>query len=140
MPSLFFSRCLVWVNGLLALWMTCLANTTFLHTLYTLTPYSGLQAGLFLTSAFVLLWAYLNLLLQLTTWGVLARPIQSLLLVCCAVGAYSIDTLGVGVDSGQILNLMQTDPSEVRDLLNGELLAYVAIIMALPLFWLWYKP
>ena len=140
MSHLLFSRRLVVINGLIALWMTCLANTTFLHTLYTLTPYNGIQAGLFLTSAFVLLWAYLNLLLQLTTWGVLARPIQSLLLVCCAVGAYSIDTLGVGVDSGQILNLMQTDPSEVRDLLNGELLAYIVIIMALPLFWLWRKP
>lgn len=136
----FSSRKLVIINGLIALWMTCLANTTFLHTLYTLTPYSGLQAGLFLTSAFVLLWAYLNLLLQLTTWGVLARPIQSLLLFFCAFGAYSIDTFGVGIDTGQIQNLMQTDPREARDLLNWHLFAYVTIIMGLPLFWLWRKP
>ena len=140
MPSLFFSRRLVIINALIALWMTSLANTTFLHTLYTLTPYNGLQAGLFLTSAFVLLWAYLNLFLQLTTWGVFARPIQSLLLFFCAFGAYSIDSFGVGIDAGQVQNLMQTDPREVQDLLNGELLAYVAIIMGLPLFWLWCKP
>ncbi len=71
------SRNLAVVNGLLALWMTCLANTSFLHQLYTLTPYNDFKAGVFLASAFVLLWAYLNLLLQLFTWGFLARPLQS---------------------------------------------------------------
>ena len=134
------SRNLAIVNGLLALWMTCLANTSFLHQLYTLTPYNGLKAGVFLVSAFILLWAYLNLLLQLITWGFLARPLQSLLLFFCAFGAYSVDTFGVGIEVGQIQNLMQTDLNEARDLLNWHLFAYVLIIMILPMYWLWRKP
>ena len=134
------SRRLAVINGLLALWMTCLANTSFLHHLYTLTPYNGIKAGVFLVSAFILLWAYLNLLLQLITWGFLARPLQSLLLFLCAFGAYSVDTFGVGIDVGQIQNLMQTDSREAKDLLSWQLLAYIIIIMILPMYWLWRKP
>lgn len=134
------SRRLVVINGLLALWMACLANSYFLSHLYTLTPYHGLKAGVFLASAFILLWAYLNLLLQLITWGFLARPLKSLLLFFCAFGAYSVDTFGIGVDAGQIQNLMQTDLYEARDLLSWRLLAYIIVIMLVPLYWLWHKP
>jgi lipid A ethanolaminephosphotransferase len=134
------SRRLVVINGLLALWMTCLANTYFLHQLYTLTPYNGFKAAVFLASAFILLWAYLNLLLQLITWGFLARPLKSLLLFFCAFGAYSVDTFGIGVDAGQVQNLMQTDLYEARDLLSWRLLGYIIIIMLVPLYWLWRKP
>ncbi len=140
MLSFFISRRLVTVNALLALWMTVLANTAFFHTLYSLTPHNGWQAGLFLASAVVLLWAYLNLLLQWVTWGRLARPVQSLLLLFCALGAYSINSFGVGIDTGQIQNLMQTDLIEARDLLNWQLFAYVLLMMGVPLCWLWRKP
>ncbi len=140
MMKAFYSRRLAIVNGWIALWLTCLANTSFFHTLFKLTPYSGFQAGLFLASAFLLLWAYLNFFLQLLTWGPLARPMLTLLLFFAACGAYSIDAFGVGVDVGQIQNLMQTDPYEARDLLSWRLFAYVFVLMGLPSFWLWYKP
>lgn len=136
----FSSRSLVITNGLLALWMTALANFSFFHQISSLTPYHGIKAGIFLAATFVLLWAYLNLILQVFTWSYLARPLQSLLLFFCAFGAYSVDTFGVGVEVGQIQNLMQTDPNEARDLLNGLLFAYIFIIMMLPLYWLWRKP
>lgn len=134
------SRRLVVVNIAIAFWITCLANAGYFRLLYHFTPHSGMSAALFLASAFLLLWAYLSLLLQWVTWGHLARPMLSLLLFLTAVGAYAVDTFGISLDVGQIQNLMQTDPYEMRDLLSWRLLAYLLIIMGLPLYWLWHKP
>ena len=51
-----------------------------------------------------------------------------------------MDTFGIGVDAGQIQNLMQTDLYEARDLLSWRLLGYIIVIMLVPLYWLWRKP
>lgn len=47
---------------------------------------------------------------------------------------------GVGIDAGQIQNMMETDVNEVLDLLTLRLLAFMLLIVGLPLLWLWSTP
>lgn len=140
MLKLHFSRRLSVVNALVALWITVLGNTTFFHHLSAQTPYNGFAAGLFLFTSGVLIWAYLTTFLQLITWGFLARPVLTFILLASALTAYFVDTFGVGIDSGQIQNMMETDIKEVRDLLSLRFFAYVLVLAGLPIAWLWWRP
>ncbi|MEO6698692.1 MAG: phosphoethanolamine--lipid A transferase, partial [Paraperlucidibaca sp.] len=78
--------------------------------------------------------------LQLITWGPLARPMQSFLLLGSALTTYFIATYGVGIDAGQIQNMMETDYLEVWDLLSPRMLAYIVFIAGLPMLLLWSAP
>ena len=127
-------------NLVISAWLVLSCNTAFFHALSVLTPYDGYRAGIFLAATGALLIAYFATFLQLITWGRMARPVQSFLLLASALTAYFMTTYGVGIDAGQIQNVMETDSKEVMDLLSLWLLAYVLFIAGLPLLWLWSTP
>ena len=133
-------RTLIATNALIALWLALLANTSFLSKIATLTPYHDWRYPAFMAAMVVLLTAYINLFLTLITWGRLARPVLTFLLLASALTAYFVDTFGVGIDVGQIQNMMETDFQESWDLATWNMLAYVLVIAGLPLVWLWRKP
>ncbi|MFQ3216195.1 phosphoethanolamine transferase [Paraperlucidibaca sp.] len=127
-------------NIVIAAWLVLSCNAAFFHALSALTPYDGWRAGVFFAATGALLIAYFATFLQLITWGSFARPVQSFLLLASALTAYFMMTYGVGIDAGQIQNMMETDVNEVFDLLSLRLLAYMLLIAGLPLFWLWSMP
>lgn len=128
------------INALIALWLTVLANTSFLSKIAALTPYHDWRYPTFMAAMLVLLAAYISLFLTWVTWGRLARPLLTFILLASALTAYFVDTFGVGIDPGQIQNMMETDFQESRDLATWNMLAYVMVIAGLPLIWLWRKP
>lgn len=127
-------------NLVIAVWLVLTCNLAFFHALSALTPYGGWRAGIFLIATGAMLTAYFATFLQLITWGPFARPVQTFLLLASALTAYFMSTYGVGIDAGQIQNMMETDVHEVLDLLSFRLLVYVLIIAGLPLLWLWSTP
>lgn len=127
-------------NLVIALWITLTCNQTFLSRLHEHTPFDGWRAHLFLAAAVLLLWAYVQLFLQLVTWGWLARPVLTLILLCSALTAYFVDTYGVGIDASQIQNMVQTDRHEVADLCSLDGLLNVLALCLPPLVWLWWRP
>jgi len=133
-------RTLLATNALIALWLTLLANTSFLSKIAALTPYHDWRFPAFMAAMIVLLAAYINLFLTLITWGRLARPVLTFILLASALTAYFVDTFGVGIDVGQIQNMMETDFQESWDLATWNMLGYELVIAGLPLLWLWRKP
>ncbi len=133
-------RSLVSVNALVALWIVLTGNLTFFSKLSGLTPFDGWRAWAFLFSAVVFLWAYINLALQWLTWGRLARPLLTFLLLASAMTAFFVDTFGVGIDGGQIQNMMETDMREVLDLMSWRMLGYAVVLAGVPIFLLWRRP
>ena len=138
--NMLFSRYPVWVTTVVALWITVTANSAFFKAISGFTPYNGLHAGVFLTATFVLLWAYLSVVMQLLAWGRLTRGILSFFLVASTLTAYCVDTFGVGIDQGQIQNLLETDTREVGDMMNWHFLWRFVWSALLPLMWLWWQP
>ncbi len=133
-------RSLASVNALVALWIVLTCNLSFFKRLHALTPFDDWRLIVFLLSAIVLLWAYINFVLQWLTWGRLARPMLTFILVASALTAFFVDSFGVGIDGSQIQNMMETDVREVSDLLSWRMLAYVLVLAGLPLWWLWRRP
>ncbi|REH40247.1 lipid A ethanolaminephosphotransferase [Paraperlucidibaca baekdonensis] len=127
-------------NLVIAAWLVLTCNAAFFHRLLELTPYDGWRAGVFLGATALMLIAYFASFLQLVTWGPLARLVQSLLLLASALTTYFMATYGVGIDAGQIQNMMETDAHEVFDLLSWQMLACVLFIAGVPMLMLWRVP
>lgn len=108
--------------ALIALWITITCNLPFFEKISTLNPEAS---GLFILATVVLLWAYLNLFLQLICWGVLTKPMLWIMLFVSTSTAYCIYTFGMGIDVGQVQNLMETDFNESTSLFTiGTVLFY----------------
>lgn len=133
-------RTLGTTNALLALWLMAVANTSFMAKIAALTPYQDWRFPVFLIAMAVLLTAYINLFLSWITWSRFARPMLTLILLASALTAYFVDTFGIGIDAGQIQNMMETDLNESLDLVTWNMLGYVLTIAGLPLLWLWSRP
>ena len=60
------------------------------------------------------------------------KPAIALFLISAAIGAHFMGSYGVVIDSTMLTNALQTNVSEVRDLLSLPLLASVLVLAELP--------
>lgn len=131
----------LWViNAVVSVWLAALTNATFIRTVAELTPYQDWRFPVFMMAMLGILVAYINLFLTWITWGRLAKPVLTVVLIASALTAYFVNTFGVGIDAGQIQNMMESDFQESRDLVTWNMLGYVAVIAGLPLVWIWSLP
>lgn len=90
--------------------------------------YRGLIAyfvcGLGLFTAFFLLFAH-----RYTT-----KPLAAVFVVASAAATYFIQKYGVAIDTTMMVNVVNTDPTEVEALLSVQMLPYVFFLVVLPLF------
>lgn len=93
-----------------------------------------------LAESFLLLLAFLNVVLALFAWPYLLKPVFSVLLVSTAFVTYFMNQYGVMIDTHMVQNAIQTDGREVRDLLTVKMALFVLVLGALPVWWLWKTP
>ena len=141
-----FSRAalsLLQFNLLLALWMSTLVNIQFYKTLNALSSLHGLAGSVFIGATVLLVFAYYLLLLQLLSWRFSAKVVGSILLVLSAFSSYFVSQLGIDINQGQIINVMQTDVHEMLDLISWQAMQWALWSLILPcavLGWLRIKP
>lgn len=127
-------------NFILAVWFGVFLNVAFLEKIEKITPYHGPKAYLFLMATVVVLIALYNLILQLLDWKWTAKIFSILLVVIGGFSAYFVNSLGVVISPDQVQNMMQTDISEVSDLLSLRFLMWTIIFVVLPIIIiLWVK-
>ncbi|MFT3955557.1 MAG: phosphoethanolamine--lipid A transferase [Piscinibacter sp.] len=122
---------------LTSLWIASLANWPLWRTLRSLPEGAGTHGLLFTTGFAIMLAALTFLLLSFAAWRRTIKPVSALFLVPAAVGAHFMGSYGVVIDSTMMTNVLQTNPTEARDLLNLRLLASVGILALLPIVWMW---
>ena len=76
-------------------------------------------------------------LLSLLAWRWTLKPAITLFFFSAAFGAYFMMTYGVVIDKTRMVNALQTNGRETRDLLNWRLAATVLVLAVLPTFFLW---
>jgi lipid A ethanolaminephosphotransferase len=76
-------------------------------------------------------------LLSLLAWRWTLKPAITLCLVSAAFGSYFMMAYGVVIDQTMMVNTLQTDVRETRDLLNWRLLATVLVLAVVPAYFLW---
>ena len=123
--------------ALTSLWIASLDNWPFWHALTAL-PELALPRGIIVLSGFFGIVAALTFgLIALFAWRWSVKPVIALFLIAAALGAHFMGTYSTAIDSTMMTNMLQTNTSEVRDLLSVRLLLSVLVLAVLPLIWIW---
>lgn len=134
-PSVSLS--LLQFNVLVALWIASVMNMSFYQAITHLTSYQGVAAGVFLMATGLLVFVYYFFILQLLSWRMTAKWLASILIIISAMGNYFVYELGVDINQGQILNMMQTDLHEILDLVSWRAAEFTLFTIILPLLVIW---
>ncbi len=122
---------------LAALWIAGFANWPLWQALLALPETSSTRGALFVTGFALMIAAVLTALLALLAWRFSIKPVISFFVLSAAFGAHFMGTYGAVIDSTMMVNVVQTDPREVRDLLSWRLLLAVLLLAGLPLLLVW---
>lgn len=127
----------LWVVLLASLWIASVCNVALWRALARLPELSsGQAASVSLALALVIGLATAGLL-SLLAWRWTLKPVIMLFWLSAALGAYFMLAYGIVIDKTMMLNTLQTDVRETRDLLNWRLLATVLVLAVLPCGLLW---
>jgi lipid A ethanolaminephosphotransferase len=121
------------LTALVSLWCLLALNAAFWGRVWTLRPPASFQDVAFLASLALLAAVVINLFMTvLTLVRPLAKPLLALVVVLGALASYFVLAYGVLIDKTMIRNVFETDAVESAELVNGKLLAYVALLGVLP--------
>ena len=120
-------------NLIIAIWLGAILNIGFYHQVHLLTPYFGIKAILFLAATVVIVVAAYYAVLQILNWKWTAKIFAILLVVIGGFSSYFVNTLGVIISPDQIQNMIQTDVSEVSDLISLRFGLWTVFFVVLPI-------
>lgn len=120
-----------------SIWLATAGNLPLWLALWRLPDQEGWQGASFLLAFVVIVGALNAVLLSLLGWGKLLKPALTLFLLVAASGSYFMLTYGIYIDAGMMVNVVQTDVREARDLLNFRMPLLLAAVAGPPLWWIW---
>lgn len=123
----------VWVS---AMWMGLVANWPLWKQLQSLPDLVGVRGVVFIVAFAVMVTAATGALLSLLAWPCLIRPVLVILLLASGALAYFIQSYGIVFDPTMVVNMVETDIRETRDLLSFRLLLVVLMVGVVPSAWL----
>ena len=125
------------VSGALALWLSTVGNAPFWWALWQLPEMQGARAHLGLAGLWaalsLLMWAFVNAVV----WPWWRKPAGLVLLILTAVTSYFMTIYGVVIDPTMIANAVNTNATEVRDLLSLPMALALILGAGLPGIWWW---
>jgi len=127
----------LWLVVLASIWIATVCNVALWRELSRLPGLSGGQAAVISVALALVITLATTALLSLLAWRWTLKPAITLFLLAAAFGAYFMMAYGVVIDKTMMVNTLQTDVRETRDLLNWRLLATVLVLAVLPLVLLW---
>ena len=127
----------LWVVVLASFWIATVCNLALWRTLARLPELSGGQAVTVSVGLALVIGLATAGLLSLLAWRWTLKPVIMLFCVSAAFGAYFMLAYGIVIDKAMMVNTLQTDLRETRDLLNWRLLATVLVLAGLPCVLLW---
>ena len=126
-----------WLIILASVWLATLGNWALWQELARLPEMNDLRALWFAGAFALLIMALTAMLMSIVCWRWTLKPVISIFLISAAVGGYFMLSYGVVIDSTMMVNVMQTDLRESRDLTSWKMLLAVLGFAVLPMVWLW---
>ena len=127
----------LWVVVLASFWIATVCNVALWRALARLPDLSSGQAITVSVALALVIGLATAGLFSLLAWRWTLKPVIMLFCVSAAFGAYFMMAYGVVIDKTMMVNTLQTDMRETRDLLNWRLLATVLVLAVLPCVLLW---
>ena len=106
-------------------------NLSFFSNTIKAYPLNFSNAG-FLISLIIVLWAIIVFVLELFSYKKTIKPLLVFLLFASSFAAYFMDTYGVIIDDGMLINAVQTNAEESLGLLSIKLVLYILFLGILP--------
>ena len=125
---------------LASIWIASVCNLALWREFTRLPELANTRGVLFAVALGVVIAATTCALLSLFAWRWTMKPVISLFLLAAAFGSYFMMAYGVVIDPTMMVNVLQTDPRETRDLLNWRMGLSVLLLAVLPMLWLWRQP
>lgn len=117
---------------MVSLFFVIFYNAVFFEHVIALVDASSFRGIIFIVNVSIVLWLLTAIVIGLVTLPYLAKPILSVLFVGGASVAYFMDAYGVVIHRLMIQSALETDYSETRDLINMNLVLYIAALGVLP--------
>ena len=127
----------IWVVVLASFWIATICNVALWRALARLPDLSSGQVVTISVALALVIGLATAGLFSLLAWRWTLKPIIMLFCVSAAFGAYFMMAYGIVIDKSMMINTLQTDVRETRDLLNWRLLATVLVLAGLPCVLLW---
>lgn len=128
-----------WVTLIASLYLLIGFNAVLWQHVFSIVP--GDAPGLVLRLAFaVLVFCAFNLMLTLVAFRPVFKPVLAGLFLVSAGVAYFMNRYGVLIDVGMLRNTMETNATEVRDLLSFTLAGYILLLGVVPSILLYKTP
>jgi lipid A ethanolaminephosphotransferase len=126
-----------WLILLVSVWIASVCNLALWRSLSELSVLATLQGCFFSLALGLMIVAAMTGLLSLFAWRYTLKPVLGFALLAAASGAYFMMSYHVVIDSTMMVNAMQTDPREVRDLLSSKLVLALLVMWLLPSLVVW---
>ena len=127
----------LWVVVLASFWIATICNVALWRAIARLPGLSGAQAVTVSIALALVIGLVTAGLLSLLAWRWTLKPVIMLFCVSAAFGAYFMLAYGIVIDQAMMVNTLQTDLRETRDLLSWRLLVTVLVLAVLPCVLLW---
>ena len=126
-----------WAILLASIWMATLGNLALWKELIRLPEMNDLRAIWFGLSFVALIFALICIALSLLCWRWTLKPVIAMFLITAALSGYFMHTYGVVIDGSMIVNVLQTDLRESRDLISWKMIFALLVFALFPIGLLW---
>ncbi len=123
--------------AIVSLWLATIGNWALWRELAKLGLLENFRGYVFAVAFACIIFAGTNALFAVLAWRRSIKPVLIFMLVAAALGMHFMLSYGVVIDTTMMVNVLQTDPRETRDLLSFKLLLTVVFVAVLPAVWLW---
>ncbi|MDI4632295.1 phosphoethanolamine--lipid A transferase [Pelomonas sp. V22] len=135
-PTLDSPLTLAWLG---ALWLGLFSNWPLWQRMLALPELANGGGRVFILVFAGMVTAVLGALLSLFAWPRLIKPALAVMLLSAAALAHFMGSYGTVIDPTMVVNILQTDVRESRDLLSIGLLLSLSMLALLPIAWLWKR-
>jgi lipid A ethanolaminephosphotransferase len=127
----------LWMVVIASVWIATICNVALWRELTRLPGLTASQAAIICMALALVTSLATIALLSIVAWRWTLKPAITIFLLSAAFGAYFMMAYGIVIDKAMMVNTLQTDVRETRDLLNWRLLATVVALAILPMVLLW---
>lgn len=127
----------IWLVLLTSLWLASIGNVALWLALWRLPEVTGFQGLAFLLGFFAFIAGLQTAFLSIFTWHWTLKPVVGFCLIATALGAYFMVAYGVVIDKSMMVNVLQTDIHESKELLSLRLLLALGLLAILPIGLMW---
>ena len=120
-----------------SVFIAAIGNIALWKSLAELSVLADAQGWFLALSLGLMIVAAMTGLLSLLAWRWTLKPVLGFALLAAAAGAYFMLAYHVVIDPSMMVNAVQTDPREVRDLLGGKLVLALLLLWVLPSIFVW---